>query len=117
MAGSGTFVFDGDCGFCRRWVAWLEARLTEPVTVVPFQAADLVALGLRLEDVQTASYLVDGSGRRYRGSRSFSRALATRGRGGWRLLGLAGELPLVRHGLGLAYRWVARNRYRLPAPR
>jgi predicted DCC family thiol-disulfide oxidoreductase YuxK len=109
------FVFDGDCGFCRKWAAWVERRLDGSVTFVPFQSIDLGALGLRAEQVQTASYFVDEGRRTYRGNRSFSRALG-RSRGLWRMLGLVAELPVVRTLLAPVYRSIARNRHRLPAP-
>ena len=110
------FVFDGDCGFCRRWAAWVERRIGRAATFVPYQSIDLEAVGLRAEQVQTASYWIAEDGRRYRGNRSFARALQ-RGRGGWRWLGLLGDLPGPRWVAALAYRGVVRNRHRLPAPR
>lgn len=52
---AGTFVFDGACGFCRRWVDWLERRTDGAVTFVPYQGIDdLAVLGLTLGDVRTA---------------------------------------------------------------
>jgi predicted DCC family thiol-disulfide oxidoreductase YuxK len=108
------FVFDGGCGFCRKWAGWVERRLDGSVTFVPFQSIDLDAVGLRPEQVRTASYFVDERGRTYRGNRSFSRSLR-RGRGAWRIVGLIGDLPVVRWVLRLVYRWVVGNRHRLSA--
>ncbi len=108
-------MFDGDCGFCRKWAAWLEGRLDGSVTFGPYQALDLADFGLQVEQVQTASYFIDESGRAYRGNRSFARALR-RSHGVWKLLGIVGDLPVVRSALRLVYRAVARNRHRLPAP-
>ena len=31
------FVFDGDCGFCKKWVKLLQGRLPADVTFVPYQ--------------------------------------------------------------------------------
>lgn len=109
------FVFDGDCGFCRKWATWVERRIDGGATFVTFQSIDLDALGLSVAEVSTASYWVDERGRRFRGNRSFARALR-RASGAWRLLGVVGDLPVVRHGLSVVYRWVAGNRHRLPAP-
>jgi predicted DCC family thiol-disulfide oxidoreductase YuxK len=109
------FVFDGDCGFCRKWVAWVEGKVDGPVTFVAYQSLDLTHIALRPEQVQTASYWVDEEGRTYRGNRSFTQALR-RGHGAWRVLGAVGDLPGVRWVLTPFYRWVVRNRHRLPAP-
>ena len=109
------FVFDGDCGFCRKWAAWVERRSGGGATFVPYQSIEVGPLGLRAEQVQTASYWVDERGRTFRGNRSFAQALK-RGRGAWRWFAIAIDLPGVRLGAGALYRWVVRNRHRLPAP-
>jgi predicted DCC family thiol-disulfide oxidoreductase YuxK len=108
------FVYDGDCGFCRRWADWLEHRVGADARFVPFQAIDLATLGLAVDDVRTASYLVE-DGRLYRGGRGVARAMAN-SRGGWRLVGMMLDLPVVRIVTASAYRLIARNRHRLPAP-
>ena len=109
------FVFDGDCGFCRKWARWLQGRTDPDATFVPFQQLDLGPLGLVARDVESASYWVDEQGRTFRGNRSIARALR-RGPGGWRMLGWIADLPLIRHALTPIYRLVVRNRHRLPAP-
>ncbi len=110
------FVFDGDCGFCRRWAAWVERRIGGASTFAPYQSLDLASLGLVPADVQRASYWVGEDGRRFRGNRSFAQALR-RGRGGWRWLGVVGDLPGPRWAAAALYRVVVRHRHRLPAPR
>ena len=109
------FVFDGDCGFCRKWAAWVERRIPGVATFVPYQSVDLGSLGLTREEVQTASYWVDERGRTFRGNRSFAQALK-RGRGPWRWGAALSDLPGVRLPVTGVYRWVVRNRHRLPAP-
>jgi len=109
------FVFDGECGFCRKWAGWLKRRVGAAARFLPFQALDdLGAYGLTIEKMQTASYLIE-SDRAYRGGRGFARALV-RGRGPWRLLGLLLDVPGVRLVTSMAYQLIARNRHRLPAP-
>jgi predicted DCC family thiol-disulfide oxidoreductase YuxK len=109
------FIYDGDCGFCRKWAGWLEQRVGSGVHLSPFQARDdLGRLDLTIADVQSASYLIE-RGRAYRGGRGIARTLA-RGRGAWRLIGLLLDLPGVRLVSAITYRYIARNRHRLPAP-
>jgi predicted DCC family thiol-disulfide oxidoreductase YuxK len=109
------FIYDGNCGFCRKWAGWLEQRVGSAVRFSPFQALEeLARFNLAIDDVQRASYLIE-DGRAFRGGRGIARALA-HGRGAWKLLGLVLDLPGVRQASALAYRYVARNRHRLPAP-
>jgi predicted DCC family thiol-disulfide oxidoreductase YuxK len=109
------FIYDGDCGFCRKWAGWLDQRVGSAVRFSPFQALeDLARFNLTVDDVQSASYLFE-EGRAYRGGRGIAQALA-RGNGIWKLLGLVLDLPGARQASARAYRYVARNRHRLPAP-
>jgi predicted DCC family thiol-disulfide oxidoreductase YuxK len=111
------FLYDGECGFCQRWMRWLARRVHGRIECLPSQSvADLAHLGLTEEDVRTASYWVDAHGVAHRGNSSIAHALQ-QGDGFWRLLGHALELPLIRTAAAAAYRVIARNRHRLPAPR
>jgi predicted DCC family thiol-disulfide oxidoreductase YuxK len=110
------FLYDGECGFCQRWMRWLARRVRDRVEFVPSQSVeDLAGIGLTDEDVRTASYWVDERGVPHRGNSSIAHALQ-RADGIWRLVGLALEAPLVRQVAAATYRVVARNRHRLPAP-
>jgi predicted DCC family thiol-disulfide oxidoreductase YuxK len=109
------FIFDGDCGFCQKWAAWLQHRAGTAVQFLPFQALDdLARFGLTIEDVRSASYLVQ-NGDVYRGGRGFARVLI-QSRGAWRLVGRFLDSPGMRLVSAIAYRLIARNRHRLPAP-
>jgi predicted DCC family thiol-disulfide oxidoreductase YuxK len=111
------FVFDGDCGFCRRWATWLQRRLPPGTPIVAFQALeDLPAYGLDPADVGAASWWVASDATVHRGARSFAHALRT-SPGPWRLVGRTLAAPGVRSIADQAYKLVARNRQRLPAPR
>ena len=110
------FVFDGDCGFCRRWAAWVERRIDGQATFAPYQSVDLPALGLTAAEVQTASYWVAEDGRRFRGTGPSPRP-SSGVAGAWRWLGIVGDLPGPRWVAAAVYRVVVRNRHRLPAPR
>jgi DCC1-like thiol-disulfide oxidoreductase len=56
------FIYDGDCGFCRKWAGWLEQRTGSTVRFSPFQAQqDLAHFHLTDDDVRSASYLITGA--------------------------------------------------------
>lgn len=105
-------VFDGDCGFCttsagaaRRWLGLSH--------VEPWQMLDLDALGLTEAGCTTAVQWVaaDGSVR----SAESAVVAALRHAGGvWSILGRVLGAPGIRSLAAVAYRVVARNRYRLP---
>jgi predicted DCC family thiol-disulfide oxidoreductase YuxK len=105
-------VFDGDCGFCttsakaaKRWL-----RLEH---VEPWQFLDLAPLGLTEAACSDAVQWVDTDGRVRSAEHAVIAALRHAG-GVWRPLGALLALPGVRQLAGVAYRVVARNRYRLP---
>lgn len=110
------FLFDGDCGFCRKWAHWLQARLPADVTFVAYQdLEDISSYGLNKDDVETASYWIDRDGTPHRGARSFACALRE-GRGPWAVLGVLLDAPVIGAAADRAYPIIARNRHRLPAP-
>jgi predicted DCC family thiol-disulfide oxidoreductase YuxK len=110
------FVYDGACGFCRRWAAWLARRLPVGTTLVASQEIDdLARYGLSPDAVRAASYWIDARGTPHRGAASFAHALR-HARAPWRAVGWVLRAPLVRTLADRAYVIVVRNRHRLPAP-
>ena len=111
------FLYDGACGFCQRWMRWLEQRVGDGVEFVAFQDLDdLTRYNLTIEDVQSASYWIDDHGHPFRGNRSIAQVLK-RTPGVWSVIGRMLDLPVVRVLAAVVYLGVARNRHRLPAPR
>jgi len=106
-------VFDGDCGFCTRSVEFGRRRIRRMPPAVPYQRADLAALGLSEEACRTAVQFVTPDGRSLAGERAVAALLRSAGPP-WSPLGVALALPGIRALAGVAYRWVARNRFRLP---
>ncbi len=106
-------IYDGDCGICNQSADWARAHLPRGTKIVPWQSIDdLGALGLTVDDVQTAAYWVDDDGTLHRGEAAIASALQ-RARGGWRVAGKAiGSRP-VRPLARRVYYWVATNRDRL----
>lgn len=110
---SGTLVFDGDCRICST-LARASARILGPRgRVVPFQRADLAALGLTRDQAAQAVWWVDAGGHRARGHVAAARALVAAD-GVWAALGRALDGPVLGPAAARVYAWVARNRHRLP---
>jgi len=107
-----TLVFDGDCAFCTECVELIPHRAAEQLTIVPWQFADLPALGLTPYQCIQALQFVDGA-RVVSGHKAVAEVLR---RSGWPLkaLGVAMTVPPVSWLAALTYRAVAANRQRLP---
>ena len=108
-------VYDGDCGFCA-WVAALGLRvLPARVSVVPFQQADLPALGLSLPEAETAVQWVAPGGPAVAGHRAIAAWLIASGFP-WSVAGRMLLLPGVSFLAGRIYHLIAVNRHRIPGP-
>ena len=111
-------VFDGDCGFCTTAAGFLERRVASAprrggLSVVPWQRADLPALGLTEAQCSEAVQFVDAGARSYAGAPAIAAALGA-GPAAYRLVGAVMGLPGVRGLAAVVYRWVAAHRHRLP---
>ena len=56
-------IYDGDCGFCRRWVARWQRRTGECVAYAPYQTVAESTPTLPVELLQKSVYLVEPDGR------------------------------------------------------
>ena len=109
-----TFVFDGDCTFCTACAGFIERHIPAPgARVVAWQFADLDRLGLTAAECDEAVQWVGTDGGRAAGPDAVARLLG-KSRLGWRALGALLRLAPVRAVAWPVYRWVARNRHRLP---
>lgn len=119
-------VFDGDCAFCSSCVRWGEKYLRQTLAsggweAVPFQFAELSELDARAgglgevsaERAEREVLWVTPAGRVYGGAQAVARLLMRSG-GAWAYLGAVLTLAPVRPVAALAYRWVSRNRHRMP---
>lgn len=103
------FLYDGACGFCRRWVARLRSRTGPAVWFVPAQRTALRwLLGVRKSEARARSVLVEPGGRRSGGAEAIFRVLQ-RGRGR-RALGRLLQAPGVLQLAQLGYAAIARRR-------
>lgn len=107
-----TLIFDGDCGFCTSCVRVLE-RIGPRAAIVPWQRADLPALGLSEQQAAAAVQWVGADGAVRSGHEAIASALVSAG-GIWRPLGRLLLAPGVSWLAARAYRLIADNRQRLP---
>jgi predicted DCC family thiol-disulfide oxidoreductase YuxK len=106
-------VFDGDCAFCSSTARLLRRHVPARAAIVPWQRADLAALGLTAADCEQAVQWVEPGVRRSAGALAFAHYLQAAGppwRWLGRLLGLRPAQAVARP----AYTLIARNRHRLP---
>ncbi|MET9338291.1 MULTISPECIES: thiol-disulfide oxidoreductase DCC family protein [unclassified Nonomuraea] len=106
-------VFDGDCAFCTTCVRFVERLLPTKAEIIPWQFADLRALGVSQARAEYELLWVDERGAVFGGAQAVAKLLIDAGLP-WSPLGLLLRVPPVRwlaHGL---YRAVANNRHRLP---
>lgn len=107
-----TLVFDGDCAFCTSSAGWLGRRLPDDVVIVPWQRADLAALGVTEDEARLAVQWVV-PGRRAAGAAAVGQALQAAG-GAWRPLGWLCRTPPTGWVASAVYRLVSRHRHRMP---
>jgi len=91
----------------------VERRLRPPAAVQPWQRLDLAAYGLTDVECIEALQYVDAAGRVYAAELAVAQLLKA-SRPWARPAGIVIALPGVRILAGVIYRWVARNRSRLP---
>ncbi len=106
-------IFDGDCAFCSSSVRFGQRHVKRMARAEPYQFLELDAYGLTTAQCNAAVQLVSADGRVYAAHDAVSMLLRGAGRGWW-LLGSLMRLPGIHWLSGVVYRWVARNRHRLP---
>ena len=111
---SPVFVYDGDCSFCSSCARFIERRIPTRASVVPWQFADLGALGLTVDECETAVQWVDPAGGVTAAGPDGIAALLRDAGKGWWLIGSVLRLKPVRTVAWPAYRWVANHRHLLP---
>jgi predicted DCC family thiol-disulfide oxidoreductase YuxK len=113
-----TFVFDGDCAFCSSCARFIENRIRPAAQVVAWQFTDLDALGLTEEQAGAAVQYVTAGRAPTAGPVAIADLLKTApglaGRLLWRPAGAILGLRPVSALAWPVYRWVARNRHRMP---
>ncbi len=109
-------LFDGDCAFCSTSARVLSDHLRRSpadYAIEPWQLVDLDALGLTEEECHDALQFVGADGRASAGHVAVGRVLLV-SRWWARPAGALLLAPGARFVAAPLYRWVARNRHRLP---
>ena len=105
-------IFDGDCAFCTSSVRFIERRIRRHPRIQPWQRSDLAGLGLTQEQCESAVQLIE-NGRVTSAHVAVARLLIY-GKRGWAVLGYLLLVPGIKQIAGVVYRWVAKNRDRMP---
>lgn len=103
-------LFDGDCGFCRRWVERWRGRTQGRVLYRPASPGVRWLLGIRKRDTRRAMQLLEPSGRVYSGADAVFRALGHSPHRGTRWAARLGRLPGMLQAARLVYGVIARHR-------
>lgn len=69
-------IFDGDCGFCRRWIARWQQLTGDKVRYASSQEEARLFPEINPEEFQRSVILIDVDGRVYSGSEAVFRSLA-----------------------------------------
>lgn len=108
------FLYDGDCAFCSSCARFIDRRIPTEAGVVPWQWSSLDDLGVSPDEVDAAVVWVDDPAHHTAGPHAISDLLRSSTRPWWRAAGVALSPPPVRWIAGFGYRWVSRNRHRMP---
>jgi len=111
-------VYDGDCAFCSSCVRWAEQYPRAGLSAagwdaVPYQTADLAALGVTADRAERELLWITPLGTVYGGADAVARLLMRSG-GAWAYAGGLLALAPVRPLAAALYRLVARYRHALP---
>lgn len=102
-------IYDGDCNFCRRWIARWQSFTGDRVDYVPFQEAAARFPQIPRENFQASVQLIETNGKVLSGAEAVFQTLAHAPGKRW-MMGIYQNLPGVRFLTEWSYRLVARNR-------
>ena len=102
-------VYDGDCSFCRAWIARWQRVIGDRIAYAPYQEAAALLPDLPRERPPHAVILVEPDGRRSQAAEAVFRSLAYAPGCGWALW-LYRFVPGVAPASDACYRWIAGHR-------
>ncbi len=107
-------LYDGDCAFCSSTARWLQSHVPGPATLAAWQQTNLEPLGVTEAEADAAVQMVGVDLRHRAGPEALADLLCTSTSGAWRAVGTVVGTRVVLIVAWPLYRWVARNRHRLP---
>jgi predicted DCC family thiol-disulfide oxidoreductase YuxK len=108
-----TFLYDGDCSFCSSCARFAERWIPTPAAVEAWQLTDIEALGLTVNECDVAVQWAVSPTRHTAGPEAIADLLKS-SRPWWRVAGFVLGLRPVLWVAWPAYRWVSRNRDKMP---
>lgn len=102
-------IWDGNCGFCRRWIVRWRRLTGRAVDDEPYQRAADRFPGIHPEQFAAAVHLIEPDGTVTRAAEAALKSLALAGRAKW-LWRLYRSVRCFRWGAEGVYRWVALHR-------
>ena len=103
------FIYDGDCGFCRRWIDRCKPRTGDRVAYAPYQSAGRLFPSVSTEAFRRAAHLIEPGGTVTMGAEAVFLLLSFMPRGGL-YLWMYRRVPGFRFVSELGYRFVASQR-------
>ena len=109
-AGRPLLIYDGDCGFCRRWILFFKMLSGPLVAYAPYQRVKKNFPNISLDSFKQSVQLVDRDDKIYQGAEAVFRSLTyVPGQTGW--MWLYRFVPGFKFFSELFYRMVAKYRY------
>ncbi|MFJ6808434.1 thiol-disulfide oxidoreductase DCC family protein [Streptomyces anulatus] len=112
--GRTVLAFDGDCGFCQAAVRQIQLRANPRTAAVAWQTLPSELTEPHLERLDREVLLFREGRVRAGGVAALAGLLGSSPARRYRGVGGFLRLPLIRPAASLVYRWVARNRQRMP---
>ncbi len=102
-------IYDGDCGFCLRWIERWRGITGNALDYAPYQEAAARFPGITLNEFESSVILVEPGKKISRGAEAVFRSLSAARRHRW-LLWSYEHLPGVKSVTEALYRFIAANR-------
>lgn len=110
-------IYDGDCQFCRLSLDYGIRKLSRFPLFVAYQKINPANYGLSMADVSSQVWLVGPSTEGFKplgGHLAVAQILLDQPQFYWRWLAFLMKTPPFSFVADLVYKWVAKNRHRLP---
>jgi predicted DCC family thiol-disulfide oxidoreductase YuxK len=107
-----TLIYDGDCGFCKRSLAWGQRNLTAFPRAIPSTSVEARQAGLTQSQLEESIWII-GISKPLAAAKAAAFILKLQPNVLWRALGLLISIWPISTIAKAAYFWVARNRGRL----